>query len=108
VRYGWLLVALAVAACATTPPEPPPFDPWAAAQAIVRALPPAGQQKWNALTPAQQAELVRVAEPFLRAWAAGGDPRALAVVLATFSATWNARVPDPPVHCTLLHAIVCF
>ena len=99
------------AACATAPPPPAPPEPgdaWAAAREIVGALPPAGLRKWASLSPEQQDEIVRAAEPFLLRWMAASDTRALGVVLTTFSAMWNERTPAPSVHCTFLQHIVCY
>ena len=99
-----------LAGCATPPPPMPQQsqNPWGVAREIAGALPPLGLQKWAALTPDQQDELVRAAEPFVLKWASEADRRALSVVLATFSAMWNARTPPPAVHCTLLEHIVCY
>ena len=99
----WLLLA----GCASAPPQQSP-DAWDGAREIVAALPRLGREKWTALTSEQQNDLVRAAEPFLLKWNAEADRRVLSVILATFSAMWNARTPPPAVHCTLLEHIVCY
>jgi len=93
--------------CASSPPQQS-SDAWEGAREIVGALPPIGLQKWTALTPEQQDELVRSTEPFLLKWNREADRRVLSVILATFSSMWNARTPEPAVHCTLLEHIVCY
>jgi len=99
---------LSLAGCASAPPPPHSPDAWDGAREIVGGLPPLGLQKWTALTPAQQDDLVRAAEPFLLKWNTDADRRVLSVILATFSAMWNARTPAPDVHCTLLEHMVCY
>ena len=84
------------------------MDAWEAARELVGALPSAGLEKWTSLTPEQQDEIVRAAEPFLLRWRSASDTRALGVVLTTFSAMWNARTPPPSVHCTFFEHIVCY
>ncbi len=102
------MLSVVLAGCATAPPGQQSPDAWSGAREIVGALPSLGLQKWMSLTPEQQEELVRAAEPFLLKWNAEGDHRALGVILTTFSAMWNVRTPAPAVHCTLLDHIVCF
>jgi len=101
---------LLLSGCASSQSSEPqqPQDAWDGAREIVGALPPIGREKWTALTPQQQNELVKAAEPFLLKWNSEADRRVLSVILATFSAMWNARTPAPAVHCTLLEHIVCY
>jgi hypothetical protein len=102
-----LLLLLGVAACTPLSTAGRPPTNWQLAHEVVAGLPSRGQQKWASLTVEQQEEIIRIAEPFLLRWNAQRDPRALAVVLSTFSSAWNAKAPADPVHCTLLDTIVC-
>ncbi len=102
------LVALVLAGCAAASPTPDRPRAWDVAQDVVAALPPDGRQKWQSLTEDQRKEIARTAEPFLLKWRTEGDPLALAVVLKTFSALWNAAAPQNPVHCTVVGTIVCY
>jgi len=102
----WLLLSGCASSQSSAPQQP--LDAWDGAREIVEALPPLGHEKWTALTPEQQNELVKAAGPFLMKWNSEADRRVLSVILATFSAMWNARTPAPPVHCTLLEHIVCY